>query len=187
MFTDFILDRFTRKWWTLLLRGVFAMLFGVLAFTMPGVTLTSLVLLYGIYAFMDGLVGIWLGATAGSWGLALSGVVSILAGIFTFAFPATAATVLVYVIGFWAVFRGVLEILLAVQVRKVIENEWIFILGGILSILAGAVLCLSPLAGALAMVWVIGAYACAYGVLQVIFAFRLKTLAGRVRNAFKGA
>jgi uncharacterized membrane protein HdeD (DUF308 family) len=187
MIVGTLLDDLSKKWWALLLRGIFAILFGLLAFAMPGITIASLVLLYGIYVFADGIFAIWAGATARAWGLVLSGVVSVLAGIYMFVSPAGAARILIYVIAFWAILRGILEIYSATLVRKVIDNEWMLVLGGILSILFGVALFLSPAAGALGMVWLIGAFAIIYGVVMIILAFRLKSLPERVRNAVKGA
>ena len=187
MIAGTLLDDLSKKWWALLLRGICAILFGLLAFAMPGLTVATLVMVYGIYAIFDGIFAIWTGATSRAWGLLLSGVISLLAGIYMFAAPVGAAAILIYVIAFWAILRGIMEIISAIQVRKLIENEWMLILGGVLSILFGVVLFSSPAAGAIGMIWLIGAFAILYGIVMIILAFRLKSLPERVRDAVKGA
>jgi uncharacterized membrane protein HdeD (DUF308 family) len=187
MIAGTFLDDLSKKWWALLLRGICAILFGLLAFAMPGLTIASLVLLFGIYAFADGLFAIWAGGAARAWGLVLLGVISLLVGIYTFVSPARAAAALIYVIAFWAIVRGIMEIVSAIQVRRVIDNEWMLIIGGILSILFGIALFMSPAAGALGMIWLIGTFAIIYGIVMIILAFRLKGLPERVRAAVKGA
>src|SRR5262249_51185304 len=139
------------------------------------------------YAISDGITAIWAGGTARAWGLVLSGIVSVIAGCYAFAYPGAAAVGLVWAIAIWAVFRGILEITVALQVRKVIQNEWMLILGGIFSILFGICLFLQPGAGALGLVWLIGTFAIIYGIVMCILAFRLKSLPGRAREALKGA
>ena len=170
-----------RHWWALLLRGLFAVLFGVLAFIWPGLTLTVLVLLFGAYALADGLLAVVaaLRAPAGDerwWVLLLEGVVGLIVGVLTFIWPAMTALALLYFIAAWAVVTGVLEVVAAVRRRRVISNEWLLILSGALSVLFGLVLMLMPVAGALAVVWLIGVYAIAFGLLLVALALRLRRL-----------
>lgn len=182
-----LLDGLSQKWWVLLLRGILAILFGILAFTMPGLTIASLVMLLGVYFLVDGIVAIWAGGTAGAWGIVLSGIVGVIAGIYTFMSPGAAAVGLIWVIAIWAVVRGILEIVAAIQVRKEIENEWMLILGGVFSIIVGIWLFLRPGAGALGMMWLIGSFAIIYGIVMIVLSFRLKSLPGRLRSAVKGA
>src|SRR5262245_44691114 len=130
-----LLDGLSQRWWVLMLRGVLAILFGLCAFAWPGLTIASLVLLLGVYFLIDGVVAIWAGGTAGAWGIVLSGIVGVIAGIYTFLYPGAAAVSLIWVIALWAVIRGILEIVAAIQIRKVVDNEWMLILGGIFSIL----------------------------------------------------
>jgi uncharacterized membrane protein HdeD (DUF308 family) len=177
---DTIFGAFVKNWWVLLLRGVVAILFGILAFAMPGLTIVTLVLLYGIYAFADGITALWVGATSRAWWLILVGLLGVVIGIYTFVFPGITAIVLLYIIAGWASARGVLEIITAIQVRKEIENEWILIIGGIFSILIGIALFVNPGAGALALVWLIGVYAFIFGILMIILAFRMRGLRSRV-------
>jgi uncharacterized membrane protein HdeD (DUF308 family) len=171
-----------RNWWALALRGLFAILFGIAAFAWPGITLGALVLLYGAYALVDGVFAIAaavVGRTDGMpwWALVLEGVAGIAVGIMTFAWPGITALVLLYLIAAWAVVTGIFEIVAAVRLRKEIQGEWLLALSGILSVLFGFALVFNPLAGALAVVWLIGAYAIAFGTLMIALAFRLRSWA----------
>jgi len=174
-----ILESFARNWWVLLVRGLLAVLFGVMAFVLPGLTLITLVLLYGVYALADGITALWVGGKSRSWWLALAGVFGVIVGICTFLFPGITAVALLFLIAAWAVVRGVFEIVTAIRLRKEISNEWMLIIGGVLSVLVGVVLFASPAAGALAMIWLIGAYALVFGLMMIVLAFRLRGLPGR--------
>jgi uncharacterized membrane protein HdeD (DUF308 family) len=167
-----------KNWWLLLLRGVAAIIFGGLAFAWPGMTLLTLILLYGAYALTDGVLAV-IAAIMGNapgrrWWLAILGLLGISAGLLTFMMPGLTAIVLLFFIAAWAITTGVLQIIGAIQLRKEIDNEWLLILGGIISVLFGVGMLIAPGAGALALVWVIGIYAVIEGVLLVALAFRLK-------------
>jgi uncharacterized membrane protein HdeD (DUF308 family) len=162
------------------LRGVAAILFGILALAMPGITLLALVLLFGSYAIIEGILTI-VAAVRGRaghgpwWLLLIEGLVSVAAGIATFALPRLTALVLVYIIGAWAVVTGALEVASAVRLRKEIRNEWWLILSGVLSIVFGALIMFAPGAGALALVLWIGAYSIMFGALLLALGFRLRS------------
>jgi uncharacterized membrane protein HdeD (DUF308 family) len=167
-----------KNWWLLLLRGIAAIIFGVLAFAWPGVTLLTLILLYGAYALVDGVLAIVAAVTGGSpgsrWWLGIIGLLGISIGLMTFFMPGITAMVLLFFIAGWAIATGVFQIIGAIQLRKEIDNEWLLILGGVISVLFGIGVLMAPGAGALALVWVIGSYAIIEGLLFVAFAFRLK-------------
>jgi uncharacterized membrane protein HdeD (DUF308 family) len=179
----FILDLLNRSWWLWLARGVFAIAFGVIAFALPELTLRVLVLLFGIYAVADGLTALWLGAAMRAWWLLLLGVGAVAAGIFTFIRPEITAVALLYLIASWAIVRGIFEVVTAIELRKVISNEWLLGFAGVLSIVFGVMLAANREAGALAVVWIIGAYASVVGVVMVVFAFRLRALIRRMQFA----
>lgn len=183
MATQSILNAFARKWWALLIRGILAVLFGIMAFALPGLTLVTLVLLYGFYALADGLTALWVGGGSRAWSFVLVGVLGVIAGILTFIYLGITAIALLYLIAVWAIVRGIFEIITAIQLRKEISNEWTLILGGIISIIFGVVLVVNPAAGALAMVWVIGAYALVFGVMMIVLAFRVRGLPGRLEGS----
>ena len=174
-----IVHALARNWWLLLLRGLVSILFGVLAFIWPGITLVSLVIIYGAYALADGIFAI-IAAIRGDtgpmprWWLALVGLMGIAAGVLTFLLPGLTALTLLILIGAWALVRGIFEIIGAIRLRKEIDNEWMLILSGVISVLFGLYMLVAPGAGALALIWVIGAYAIIAGVLLVALAFRLR-------------
>src|SRR6202022_862993 len=156
-----MLHLLARYWWVLALRGVLAVLFGLFAFFVPGITLLSLVLLFGAYVLLDGIFDLVAAARSPShhWALVLEGIVGIIAGILTFMWPGITAMILLYLIAFWAIFTGVLEIVAGLRLRKVITNELLLILMGVFSLLFGFLILIFPGAGALAIAMWIGAYA----------------------------
>lgn len=172
------LHALAKNWWLLLLRGIAGILFGLLAFAWPGITLLSLVILYGFYALIDGLFAILAAIKGGNvesrWWLILIGILGVAAGLLTFFWPNITALVLTMFIGAWALIHGIFEIVGAIKIRKEIDNEWWLVLSGTLSVIFGLMVLIMPGAGALALIWVIGAYAIIFGGLLVGFAFRLK-------------
>lgn len=171
-----MLHLLARHWWALALRGVFAVLFGLLTFLIPGITLLTLVLLFGAYAILDGIFDIVSAVRAPGrhWPLVLEGVVGIIIGILTFIWPGITTMVLLYLIAFWAIFTGVLEIVAGIRLREVIANEWLLILMGVLSVLFGFLILIFPGAGALAIIIWIGAYALLFGIMLIALAFLLR-------------
>jgi uncharacterized membrane protein HdeD (DUF308 family) len=168
-----------RTWWLLVLRGVFALLFGILAFVWPGITLASLVLLFGAYAFVNGILALIMAIRApkGSPGVAgtlILGFLSIAVGVLTAFYPGITALSLVILIGAWAIVTGVLEIAAGTKLRRFMSGSWVLVLSGALSILFGALLLVMPGAGALSLIWLIGAYAILFGILLLTAAIRLK-------------
>ena len=175
-----LLHGLARYWWLLLLRGICAIVFGVLAFIWPGMTLVTLVLLYGAFALVDGVISL-IAAFSGSakpvptWWLVVVGVLGIAAGVVTFVWPGITAILLVLFIGAWAFVHGIFEIIGAIQLRKEIDNEWMLILGGLLSVAFGVLVLVAPGAGALGLIWVIAGYSIVFGILFVALALRLRT------------
>lgn len=172
------LHALAKNWWLLLLRGIAGILFGILAFAWPGITLLSLVILYGFYALVDGLFAILAAIKGGNiesrWWLILIGLLGVAAGLATFFWTGITALVLIMFIGSWALIHGIFEIIGAIKIRKEIDNEWWLILSGALSVLFGLAVLIMPGTGALALIWLIGAYAIVFGGMLVGFAFRLK-------------
>jgi uncharacterized membrane protein HdeD (DUF308 family) len=167
-------------WWALALRGAIAILFGLAALLRPGIALQALILLFGAYVLVDGVfsvVGVFGGTRGGTprWLLLVEGVASILAGLIAFVFPILTAVFLLYLIAAWAIVTGIAEIATAIRLRKEIQGEWALIVGGILSVLFGVLLgVVGPFAGILSLIWLIGAYAIAFGVLLLVTAFRVR-------------
>jgi uncharacterized membrane protein HdeD (DUF308 family) len=171
-----MLHTLVKNWWALALRGFFAVLFGILTFLLPGITLVTLVLLFGAYALADGIFNViaFFRVASHHWALLIEGVIGIIAGVLTFAWPAITAIVLLYLIAFWAIFTGVFEIVAGIRLRKVITNEWLMIVIGVLSLAFGVLILFAPGAGALAIVLWIGAYAVVFGIGLLALAFRLR-------------
>jgi uncharacterized membrane protein HdeD (DUF308 family) len=172
-------DVLARNWGWVALRGLVALLFGLLTLFNPGLTLATLVLLFGAYAFVDGIFMV-VGAIAKradqprwvAW--LIGGLIGIAAGIVTFFMPSLTAAALLGVVAAWAILMGVAEIVAAIRLRKVITGEWALVLAGTLAVAFGILLIARPVAGALALVLWIGAYAIIAGVLLITLAFRVR-------------
>jgi uncharacterized membrane protein HdeD (DUF308 family) len=189
-----MIELFLRSWWMLALRGVIALLFGVLALMWPGITLLWLVALYAAYALLTGAVSVYASVKNRHsdekwWLILLLGLVSISAGVIAVLYPGLTALVLVLVMGANALITGVLDIAIAIRLRKAINNEWLLILSGSASIIFGVLVLLFPGAGALTLVWLISFYAVLTGVLLLALAFRVRAwtrtggYAGTLRSA----
>ena len=174
-----ILPVLSRNWWALALRGLAAIVFGLLAFILPGITLTALILLFSAYMLVDGVFAIVAAVRAEErdtrwWLLLAEGVLGVLAGIVAFAWPGLTALALLYLVAAWSIITGILQIVGAIRLRREIEGEWALILGGVLSVVFGVLLAVLPGPGILALLWLIGAYAVVSGVLLIILAFRVR-------------
>ena len=170
---------FASRWWAVVLRGIVAIAFGVLAFAWPGVTLATLVLMFGFYALLDGIFSL-VAAFGGNrtredrWALGLEGVVGLWAGIVTLRAPSVTAVVLVFLISIWAMVCGFLRIAAAFRLRKEISGEFWLGLSGVLSVVFALILMFRPLSGALGLVWLIAGYALVFGVTLIILGFELR-------------
>ncbi len=167
----------SQNWWLVILRGIFGILFGLAAFVWPAITWLTLIVMFGIYAIVDGLVAIITGLSRTKdsprwWTFLLEGLISIGAGVVALIWPGLTSLVLVYMIASWAVITGILEIVAAIRLRNEITNEWMLGVGGLVSIALGVLLFLRPVAGGLAIIWTIAAYALIFGVLLVVLGFR---------------
>src|SRR5262249_18360095 len=172
--------------------GLIAVLFGILTFVWPGITLVTLVFLFGFYALGNGIftLGVAIRAPKGTPGIGtmvLLGLLGIAAGIVAFVYPGITALSLLSIIAVWAIFTGVIEIAVAIRLRKELANEWMLILSGALSVLFGVLVIVSPGAGALSVAWLIGAYAVAFGIMMLMLAFRVKSLVTPSRTATRTA
>lgn len=183
-------DQITRHWWVLALRGAFAVLFGLVAWIWPGITVWALVVLFGAYALVDGLfslVGAFRGAPGQSRGwLALAGVAGIVLGLAALIWPAITGLALLMLIAVWAVVTGVMEIVAAVALRREIHGEWLYALTGVVSVVFGVLLFAWPVSGALAVVWLIGLFSILFGAVMIGAAFRLRRLGEESRRAGRG-
>lgn len=183
-----MLHRMSRDWWIIALQGVAAIVFGVLALVWPEITLLALVFLFGSYAIVDGVLALVRGSRGGGgrsdrWQV-VRGVVGIAAGVIAFVVPDITAYALLLVIAAWAIVSGGLELMAAFELRGVIRHEWLLAVDGVLSIVFGVALIVFPIAGALAVVWLIGVFAIASGAIILTTALRLR---GHARHASTSA
>lgn len=164
------------NWWAFVLRGVLAILFGLAAFAWPGLTAAVLMMFLGAWFLVDGVFGLIAAFRSEEdrmMGILLSAI-SMVAGLMVLVKPLAGMVAVTIVIGVWAIFKGVLEISAAIRLRKEMEDEWFFILAGVLSIIFGAVIILRPGVGLMAVVWILGFYAILFGILMVVLGFKLK-------------
>lgn len=163
------------NWWLLLLRGVFAIIFGIIALVFPGIALLALIYIFAAYAFLDGILAVIVAISERRslprWGwLLVEGLAGIVIGILAFAWPGETALVLLYIVAAWAILTGVMEIAAAFTIRS-----WLFGLAGVLSIVFGIILFVHPGAGLLSILWLLGIYAIVFGVILIVHAFQLRS------------
>ena len=176
-----LLETLKRHWWVPVIRGIAAIVFGIIAFVYPGLTIATLVLFFGAWILIDGIFRI-VGAIGhhGSdpdWGWHLIiGIVGIIVGLLTFHAPQITALALIIYIAAWALMIGATEIAFAIKLRREIKGEWFLILMGLASIVFAILLLWNPIAGAAAVIWLIAWYAVVLGILAIFFGFRLRSL-----------
>ena len=169
-----------RKWKWIALRGAAALIFGILAIFQPWAAIWSLALLWGAFAMADGvfaLMGGWRMHKQGLrwWPYLVFGIIGVVAGFITLIWPAITAITFIYILGFWALFGGISEIVAAVRLRKEIQDEWLLALAGGISVIFGLLILLRPLPeGVVAIAWLIGFFAIITGILQLMLAFKVR-------------
>ena len=171
-----------RNWWVLLLRGIVAILFGIVTLARPRISLASLVLLFGAFCLADGLMAAWTAFSnrkqkENGWLLLISGLLGIGIGLLTIFQPAVTALALLFYIAIWAIATGVVQILTAIRLREEIHDEWMLILAGLASVALGGLLMARPGPGALAVLWLVASYAILLGLLLVVLAFEVRSVA----------
>ena len=175
-------------WWLVLLRGIFMVIFGIIALVSPGIALLTLVWLFGLYAILDGIAAIVIGVrTRGEphwvWTI-VQGVVSVLAGVIAFAWPGVTVLAILFVIAFWSIVGGIAEVVESFMMRKRGSEGWGWMLAaGIVSVLFGVVLLASPGAALITLLWLVGAYAIVFGVIIIVWAVRLRRAVGAATGA----
>jgi uncharacterized membrane protein HdeD (DUF308 family) len=179
MLQDGMLQDLRRNWGWIVVRGVAGVIFGVLAFIWPAITLAVLVLFWGAYALADGVLALIAAFRVRDrgkpfWALLIVGVLGVAAGLLTFFWPGVTALALLAFIAAWALLMGIFQIVAAIRLRKAIQHEWLLALSGVLSVIFGALMLWNPGAGALAVIWVVASYAIVFGLLLIALGFRLK-------------
>jgi len=176
-----MIETLKRHWWVPVIRGIAAIVFGVIAFTHPVMAIATLVLFFGAWVLIDGIFRIVAAIRhRGSdpdwaWQLVI-GIIGIIVGLLTFHAPQVTALALVIYIAAWALMIGASEIAMAVKLRHEIKGEWLLILMGLASIVFAVLLLWNPVAGAAAVIWLIAWYAVVLGILAIFFGFRLRSL-----------
>jgi uncharacterized membrane protein HdeD (DUF308 family) len=178
-----MLDVLTQKWWAVALRGIVAIVFGIVALAFPGATLVSLALVFGAYALVDGVFTIV--SALGRRGrdvvwYVLDGILGIAVGLATFFFPGITAQALVLLIGLWAILTGIFEVIAGFELP--IKRDWLLVIAGIASISFGVLVFVYPASGALAITWLIGIYALVFGSTMLVFGIRLRGMRGKLTN-----
>jgi uncharacterized membrane protein HdeD (DUF308 family) len=176
----------TKSWWALVLRGVLAIVFALLMFAAPAITLAYLIALFGVYAIFDGVlltIAAFASGTGNWWALLLAGILGIVAGGIAFVNPGLTALTLLYCIAFWSVTAGISQIIAAIRLRKEIEGEWLLGLAGAISVVFGIILVASPGAGALGLILVIASYAFLAGIVLIGLGIKLRSFRRSVRAA----
>jgi uncharacterized membrane protein HdeD (DUF308 family) len=168
-----------RDWWVFAIRGIAALVFGILAFIWPETTLTVLVFLFGAYVLVDGvalLIALVRGdATARrhAWAVAIMGVLGIVVGVVTFVWPDVTALSLLYLVAFWAIATGTFQLIAAVALRRELDGEFWMALGGLASIVFGALLIAFPGEGLISLMWLVGIWSLVFGISSLGLALRL--------------
>jgi uncharacterized membrane protein HdeD (DUF308 family) len=174
-----------QNWWMMALRGVLAIIFGLVALFFPGIALLAFITVFAVYAIIDGIIAVVEAirerATANRWWWVLiEGILSILAGIFAIVYPGVTALVLLYIVAAWAILTGIMEIVTAVTLREYLSREWALIIAGALSIVFGIILFVRPGLGLLSILWLVGVYSIIFGVLFIVRAFQFRSRASSV-------
>jgi uncharacterized membrane protein HdeD (DUF308 family) len=182
----------TRDWWAFIVRGIAAIVFGFLFLSRPGRALAALVLVFGIYAIVDGAFALFSGIDAGvrreRWGfLVMSGVLGIAAGVVTLAWPHITAMVLFYLIAFWALFTGTMQLITAIRFRRLLAHEWTLGLAGALAIILGILMLAQPIAGLYALVGVIAGFAIVFGGVNIALGAQLRSVGHALEIPIGGA
>ncbi len=174
-----VIDDYLGHWWVLALRGVLALIFGIMAVAWPGITLVVLALVFGAYAIVDGALAA-VAATRAAKGqrapLILLAVAGLLFGIMCVVWPGLTVLVIALLIGIWAIVTGVMEIMTAIRMRKEIQGEWLHIVVGALSVLFGVLVLAWPATGALTIALIIGIYAILAGIMLIVLSLRVRRM-----------
>jgi len=175
-----------RNWWVMAMRGLFAIIFGLIALVAPGIALLAFIYVFAAYAIVDGGIAIITAIQEREllyrWGWVLfEGILSILVGIIAFAEPGLTALVLLYFIAAWAIITGIMEIVAAFSIREFVSREVLLALAGIVSVAFGVLLFFFPGSGILSILWLVGIYGIVFGILFIVRAFQLRSWASSVR------
>jgi uncharacterized membrane protein HdeD (DUF308 family) len=178
-------SRITSHWWVPLLRGIVAVIFGVVILLYPISSVSVLVVLFGAFMFVDGILNIVTALrfahpdTGHWWAILVQGIVGIAIGLITFFLPGLTAVTLGFLVGIWAIITGVLEVVAAFRLRRDVPNEIFLVIAGVLSFIVGIWLVAFPIAALIALVYLLAIYAIVGGIALTVLAFRLRSHSAR--------
>lgn len=178
---DNLLRVMSDNWWVLLIRGIAAILFGLMALILPGLTVVALLIAFGAYAIVDGVMGCILAFRRKSeddrwWVWLIEGLLSIVIGLMALFWPVAASLALVIWMAAWALVAGIMRVIAAIRLRKEIKGEWALGLSGVLMMIWGLLMAMVPAAGILSIAWLLGVFSLAGGILMIVLSLRLRKL-----------
>jgi uncharacterized membrane protein HdeD (DUF308 family) len=182
-FEDMLRSTWRGHWWSMLLLSILTIVFGLLVFFMPGLSIATFVVLFGAYAIATGVLELWHAVTIkdGKWWVrVLESIVAFAVGIGVFLWPGISALSLLYVIAFFFILYGVLQMVSSIELSRVFTGQWLYFISGILSVIVGVLLILNPLSGAIALAQTIGIFAVIDGILLGVLALQLQGFMDKV-------
>ena len=167
-------------WWLILLRGIVALLFGILALISAQFVLLFLVYLFGAYVLLDGIMAIVVSleerkSASGWWVVLLLGIVGVIVGLLCFIHPGNVAVLIFYLVAIWLIISGLFVIISAFTLRAA-GAEWLLVVVGVISIIVGIIFFIHPTSSILSIVWLLGIFALVYGIVQIVRAIQLRSL-----------
>lgn len=177
-----LLELLAKSWWMLLLRGISAIVFGLLLWLQPQNSLATIILFLAVYTSVDGLLGILTALSQRReeeywWAMLFWGFMGIGVGVFTFLMPNAAIIGVLFLVAFWTITSGLLQLVVAMRLRKELKGEWLLMLSGALSIIFGISLFVQPYSGVMALLWLLAIYAVVLGAILVLLSFKVKRFA----------
>lgn len=181
-----LLQRLSKLWWLLILRGVVSIIFAIIAFTNPKLAFEAIILVLGIFLIADGLTAIYLGFRMRRhdddwWAILLEGALGFGLGLVALINPELTAEGLILVLAVWLLVTGVFEIATAIKLRKEIDNEWLMGLAGATSVALGGLMLYNPYVGAISIMFWLGLYAAVFGILLLGLGLRMWRLHKRLK------
>lgn len=183
-----MLQRLTKFWWLIILRGLVSILFAIIAFTNPKLAFEALIILLGVFLIVDGATAVYLGIRMRGhdddwWAILFEGALGVILGLISLINPQLTAAGLLLVLAIWFLVTGVFEIATAIKLRKEINNEWLLGFAGVISIALGVLMVINPNAGAVSIMWWLGFYASAFGALLIGLGLRMRQINKRLKSS----
>ncbi len=167
------------RWWVQLIRGILAILFGIILVVWPLLSIATLVLIFGIWAVVFGVVAIVasiLSHEESWWALLIEGLVSAAIGVLVLLWPGVTIFILLVFLAVWALITGVAELAMAIKMRGIIPNDWTLVLAGLFSILFGVLILFWTEETLRVLAWFVGFYAMFFGIIMIVLSMKLRGL-----------